>query len=44
MNKSKYYDKIKMFYEKGLWTKEQVYEAVDEGLITEDEYLEIVKE
>ena len=34
--------KIKMFYDKGLWTAEQVREAVVKGLITEDEYKEIV--
>lgn len=41
---SKYYERIKSWYEKGLWTKEQVHQAVDKGLITEDEYKEIVGE
>lgn len=36
------YKKIKMFYSKGLWTAEQVAQAVDKGLITEDQYNEIV--
>lgn len=40
--KSKMFTKIKMFYDKGLWTAEQVREAVVKGLITEDEYKEIV--
>lgn len=39
---SKMFDKIKMFYDKGLWNAEQVHQAVDKGLITEDEYKEIV--
>lgn len=41
---SKYYERIKSWYEKGLWTKEQVHQAVEKGLITEDEYKEIVGE
>lgn len=39
---SKNFEKIKMFYEKGLWTKKQVHQAVDKDLITEEEYIEIV--
>ena len=39
---SKMFEKIKMFYDKGLWTAEQVYQAVEKGLITEEEYEEIV--
>ena len=39
---SRMFEKIKMFYEKGLWTKEMVQEAVTKGLITEEEYIEIV--
>ena len=39
---SKYFEKIKKWYVQGLWTKEQVHQAVDRGLITEDEYIEIV--
>lgn len=41
---SKNYDKIKRFYDKGLWTVEQVHQAVDKGLITEEEYQEIIGE
>ena len=39
---SKFYEKIKFYYDKGLWSKEQVHQAVGKGLITEQEYLEIV--
>lgn len=39
---SKSFEKIKKFYDKGLWTKEMVHDAVDKGLITEEEYIEIV--
>lgn len=39
---SKNFEKIKMFYDKGLWSKEQVHQAVEKGLITEEEYIEIV--
>lgn len=39
---SRMFEKIKMFYDKGLWTKEQVHQAVEKGLITEEEYIEIV--
>lgn len=42
--KSKMFEKIKFFYDKGLWTAEQVREAVVKGLITEEEYHEIVGE
>ena len=35
------FEKIKFFYEKGLWTKEQVNQAVEKGLITQEEYVEI---
>lgn len=41
---SKYYDRIKHWYDQGLWTKEQVHNAVDKGLITETEYKKIVGE
>ena len=36
------FKKIKTFYDKGLWTKEMVHQAVEKGLITEEEYIEIV--
>ena len=39
---SKNFERIKKWYDQGLWTKEQVHQAVDKGLITEEEYLEIV--
>ena len=41
---SKMFEKIKYYYDKGLWTKQQVHQAVDKGLITENEYFEIVNE
>ena len=41
--KSKYYDRIKHWYEQGLWTAEQVHQAYEKGLITKAEYQEIVK-
>lgn len=39
---SKKFDKIKSYYDAGKWTKSMVHAAVDKGLITEAEYLEIV--
>lgn len=36
------FERIKHFYEKGLWTKEMVHQAVDKGIITEEQYIEIV--
>lgn len=38
------YDKIKKFYDMGLYTKEQVHKFVEKGIITEDEYKQIVNE
>lgn len=40
---SKNYRRIKSFYDKGLWTAEQVYQAVEKRLITEEEYREITQ-
>lgn len=37
------FDKIKRFYELELWSTEQVYKAVEKGLITEEQYNEIIK-
>lgn len=37
------YEKIKNWYNKGLWTAEMVHEAVDKGLITEEQYREITQ-
>ena len=35
------YEKIKRFYNMGLWTKEQVANAVEKDIITAEEYEEI---
>ena len=37
-------EKIKKWYEQGLWTAEMVRNAVITGKLTEDEYREIVGE
>lgn len=37
-------EKIKKWYEQGLWTAEMVRNAVIKGKLTEKEYLEIVGE
>ncbi len=37
------YDKIKRFYELGLWAEKMVKDALNKGVITEDEYEKIVK-
>ena len=37
-------DKIKKWYEQGLWTAEMVRNAVIKGKLTEEEYREIVGE
>lgn len=36
------FEKIKYFYQKGLWTKEMVHIAVVKGIITEEQYIQIV--
>ena len=36
------YEKIKRFYKMGLWTEAMVRNAVDKGVISENEYREIV--
>ena len=41
---SKYYNQIKDWYDKGLWSKDKVYNAVLKGLITEEEYYQIIGE
>lgn len=38
------FEKIKRFYDLGLYTKEQVYKFVEKGVLTEEEYLQIVGE
>lgn len=35
------YEKIKKFYDMGLYTPEQVHKFVDKGVITEEQYREI---
>ena len=41
---SKMYDKIKSYYDAGLWSEERVRNMVVKCIITEDEYLSIVGE
>lgn len=36
-------DKIAKWYKQGLWTKEMVRHAADKGVITNDEYKEIIE-
>lgn len=38
------FDKIKMYYNSGLWSKDRVRNMVIKGIITAEEYKEIVKE
>ena len=38
------FEKIKKWYESGMWTKRMVRNAVIKGKITEDEYTEITGE
>lgn len=38
------FDKIKMYYNSGLWSKDRVRNMVLKGIITAEEYKEIVKE
>ena len=38
------FEKIKRYYEEGLWTKEMVRNAVKKGKITIEQYEEIVGE
>lgn len=37
------FEKIKRFFNLGLWTADMVKQAVDKGIITEEEYNEILK-
>lgn len=37
-------ERIAKWYKQGLWTEEMVQQAVKKGVITEDDYLEIVKQ
>ena len=38
------YEKIRLWYEQGLWSKQMVKNAVDKGLITAEQYAEITGE
>lgn len=38
------YNKVKEYYDKGLWNKKAVRNAVIKGWITEEEYREIIGE
>lgn len=38
------FEKIKKWYDEGLWTKAMVRNAVKKGKITEEQYFEIVGE
>ena len=37
-------DKIAKWYRQGLWTEEMVHNAVDKGIITEEEAAEILNQ
>lgn len=37
------YEKIKKFYDKGIYTASQVPDFVDRGIITEEQYREITQ-
>ena len=41
---SKMYEKIKEYYNTGLWSKERVRNMVIKGVITEEEFYEITGE
>lgn len=41
---SKDFDKIKHYYDNGLWNKTRVKNMVEKGVITEDEYYQITGE
>lgn len=38
------FTRIKQFYDKGLWTKQQIYNVVAVGAITAEQYFEITGE
>lgn len=44
MTHSKDFEKIKKYYDQGLWSKERVYNMVGKGKITAEEYEEITGE
>lgn len=37
------YEKIKKWYKQGLWTEAMVQKAVDKGVLTETEALQIIE-
>ena len=39
---SKMYEKIKEYYNTGLWSEERVKNMVTKGIITEEEYKDII--
>ena len=39
---SKIYDKIKSYYDSGLWSEERVRNMIVKGIITEEEYKAII--
>ena len=39
---SKMYEKVKKYYDTGLWSEERVRNMVIKGIITEEEYKDIV--
>lgn len=41
MEYSPKFEKIKFYYDNGIWTEKMVKNAVNKGLITEEEYEEI---
>lgn len=38
------FERIKGFYDRGLWRKEMVAQAVDKGIITAEQYAQITGE
>lgn len=38
------YERIKKYYDTGLWSKSRVWNMVDKGIVTEAEYEEITGE
>lgn len=36
------YEKIKRWYQQGLWNSTQVHQAVEKGILTEKQYTEII--
>lgn len=41
---SEKYEKVKRYYDRGLWSIERVHKAVEKGWITAEEYKEITGE